>query len=125
MTNSARTLEDYFTTKRNKRMSLCSNFNTSLKTSWSISLQYVRRIHRVCTQCITEKILKSQYFQGYLNTCWPDISSMKFYRVGCPEESGSQLFAMLQWIKKMGSGHQFFFSFFFFVFFGLKLIESK
>lgn len=70
MTNSARTLEDYFTTKRNKRMSLCSNFNTSLKTSWSISLQYVRRIHRVCTQCITEKILKSQYFQGYLNTCW-------------------------------------------------------
>lgn len=125
MTNSARTLEDYFTTKRNKRMSLCSNFNTSLKTSWSISLQYVRRIHRVCTQCITEKILKSQYFQGYLNTCWPDISSMKFYRVGCPEESGSQLFAMLQWTKKMGSSHQFFFSFFFFVFFGLKLIESK
>lgn len=100
MTNSARTLEDYFTTKRNKRMSLCSNFNTSLKTSWSISLQYVRRIHRVCTQCITEKILKSQYFQGYLNTCWPDISSMKFYRVGCPEESGSQLFAMLQWSDK-------------------------
>lgn len=125
MTNSARTLEDYFTTKQNKRMSLCSNFNTSLKASWSISLQYVRRIHRVCTQCITEKILKSQYFQGYLNTCWPDISSMKFYRVGCPEESGSQLFAMLQWTKKMGSGHQFFFSFFFFVFFGLKLIESK
>lgn len=113
MTNSARTLEDYFTTKRNKRMSLCSNFNTSLKASWSISLQYVRRIHRVCTQCITEKILKSQYFQGYLNTCWPDISSMKFYRVGCPEESGSQLFAMLQWTKKMGSSHQFFFSFFF------------
>lgn len=119
MTNSARTLEDYFTTKRNKRMSLCSNFNTSLKTSWSISLQYVRRIHRVCTQCITEKILKSQYFQGYLNTCWPDISSMKFYRVGCPEESGSQLFAMLQWTKKMGSGHQFFF----FVFFRLLWLE--
>lgn len=119
MTNSARTLEDYFTTKRNKRMSLCSNFNTSLKTSWSISLQYVRRIHRVCTQCITEKILKSQYFQGYLNTCWPDISSMKFYRVGCPEESGSQLFAMLQWTKKMGSGHQIFF----FVFFRLLWLE--
>lgn len=100
MTNSARTLEDYFTTKQNKRMSLCSNFNTSLKASWSISLQYVRRIHRVCTQCITEKILKSQYFQGYLNTCWPDISSMKFYRVGCPEESGSQLFAMLHAMDK-------------------------
>lgn len=124
MTNSTRTLEDYFTTKRNKRMSLCSNFNTSLKTSGSISLQYVQRIHRVCTQCITEKILKSQYFQGYLNKCWLDISSMKFYRVGCPEESGSQLFAMLQQTKKMGSGHQFFFISFFF-FFGLKLIESK
>lgn len=124
MTNSTRTLEDYFTTKRNKRMSLCSNFNTSLKTGRSISLQYVQRIHRVCTQCITEKILKSQYFQGYLNKCWLDISSMKFYRVGCPEESGSQLFAMLQQTKKMGSGHQFFFISFFF-FFGLKLIESK
>lgn len=118
MTNSARTLEDYFTTKRNKRMSLCSNFNTSLKTSWSISLQYVRRIHRVCTQCITEKILKSQYFQGYLNTCWPDISSMKFYRVGCPEESGSQLFAMLhngqrKWVPAI--------NFFFFRFFSSSL----
>lgn len=117
MTNSTRILEDYFTTKQNKRMSLCSNFNTSLKTiaSWSISLQYVQRIHRVCTQCITEKILKSQYFQGYLNKYWLDISSMKFYRVGCPEESGSQLFAMLQRTKKMGSGHQFFFHFFFFL----------